>query len=100
MAEMALLDPIAASPRKKTQDQPLVSESPGLRASVSRKDPWIVRWGLTLAALSVLGVLVIVPLVHVFVQAFGDGARAYWRYLLAYRDTRHAILLTPTVEPR
>jgi sulfate transport system permease protein len=59
----------------------------------------LVRWGLTLAALSVLGVLVIVPLAHVFVQAFDEGALAYWRSLVDDRDTRHAILLTLTVAP-
>jgi sulfate transport system permease protein len=70
-----------------------------LRSPLARQDPWLVRWGLTLAALFVLGVLVIVPLAHVFVQAFGEGPRAYWHYLIEDRDTRHAILLTLTVAP-
>jgi sulfate/thiosulfate transport system permease protein len=76
-----------------------VSASGNVRVPVSRQDPWFVRWGLTLAALAVLGVLVIVPLVHVFVQALGDGPRAYWRALAEDADTRHAILLTLTVAP-
>jgi sulfate transport system permease protein len=71
----------------------------GLRPPLARQDPWLVRWGLTLAALTVLSVLVIIPLASVFVQAFGEGPRTYWKNLFQDADTRSAILLTLTVAP-
>jgi sulfate/thiosulfate transport system permease protein len=37
-----------------------------------------VRWGLTAIALGFLACFLFVPLAAVFVQAFGEGARAYW----------------------
>jgi sulfate transport system permease protein len=58
-----------------------------------------VRWGLTISALAVLGVLVILPLANVFVQALGEGPRTYWKNLVVDADTRNAILLTLTVAP-
>src|SRR5437879_1352058 len=64
---------------------------------LSRQDPWPVRWGLTIAALAILGVLVILPLANVFVQALGEGPRTYWKNLFQDADTRNAILLTLTV---
>jgi sulfate transport system permease protein len=78
---------------------------PGTQVSVPstpysvRRDPWPVRWGLTLAAVAVVTVLVIVPLVHVFYQALANGPRVYWDSLAADPDTRHSILLTLTVAP-
>lgn len=63
------------------------------------RDPWPVRWGLTLAAVSVVGLLVVVPLVNVFWQALSHGVGVYWNNLVADPDTRHAILLTLTVAP-
>jgi sulfate transport system permease protein len=73
-------------------------QAAGTRYSV-RRDPWPVRWGLTLAAVAVVTVLVIVPLVHVFYQALANGPGIYWDSLAAEPDTRHAILLTLTVAP-
>lgn len=70
-----------------------------LRPPLARQDPWPVRWGLTLAALAVLGVLVVFPLANVFAQALGDGPRSYWENLMGNADTRHAVLLTLTVAP-
>jgi sulfate transport system permease protein len=64
-----------------------------------RQDHWLVRWGLTLAAVAVVTVLVIVPLVHVFYQALANGPRVYWDSLAADPDTRHSIFLTLTVAP-
>ncbi|MBV9123162.1 MAG: sulfate ABC transporter permease subunit CysW [Planctomycetes bacterium] len=69
------------------------------RPGHARQDHWAVRWGLTLAALAVVGVLVIVPVVNVFYQAFAGGVRVYWENLVADPDTRQAILLTLTVAP-
>jgi sulfate/thiosulfate transport system permease protein len=62
------------------------------------RDPWPVRWGLTLAAVSVLVVLVVVPVVHVFWQAFARGPAAYFHNLFDPL-TRHAIFLTLIVAP-
>lgn len=52
--------------------------------------------GLTVA---IVGLLVLVPLASVFVQAFSGGVGAYLRNLTADPDTRHAILLTLIVAP-
>ncbi len=65
----------------------------------AQQDPWLVRWGLTGAAVAAVGVLILLPVVNVFVNAFGNGLAAYWRSLYADPDTRHAILLTLTVAP-
>ena len=64
-----------------------------------QQDPALVRWGLTLAALLVIVVLVIVPVVNVFVQALANGLPAYWHNLVGNADTRHSILLTLIVAP-
>ena len=71
--------------------------SPERRAAL--QDPWFVRWGLILAAVSVVGGLVIVPVIHVFYEALARGAGTYIQNLLSDPDTRHAILLTLTVAP-
>jgi sulfate transport system permease protein len=63
------------------------------------RDSALVRWGLTLAALFVIGVVIVVPVVHVFYQALRNGPAVYWRYLFDDPHTRHAILLTLTVAP-
>lgn len=62
-------------------------------------DPPLVRWGLTFLAIAILVVLVVIPVVHVFTQAFANGAWVYWHNLVANADTRHAILLTLIVAP-
>src|SRR5499427_1954575 len=63
------------------------------------QDPWLVRWGLIVAAVGVVGVLVLVPVINVFYEALARGADTYMQNLLADADTRHAILLTLTVAP-
>ena len=65
----------------------------------AQEDPLVLRWGLIAAAVAVVGVLVIVPVVNVFVQAFGAGLSGYWRNLAGDPDTRHAIMLTLLVAP-
>ena len=77
----------------------LPTAAPPSRSRRAQQDPWLVHWGLTLTAVGVVGVLVIVPVANVFVQAFGAGLKAYWRNLVADPDTRHAILLTLIVAP-
>jgi sulfate/thiosulfate transport system permease protein len=63
----------------------------------SQRDPWPVRWGLTLVA--VITVLVIVPVVHVFWQALTRGPWVYWENLVGNAETRHAILLSLAIAP-
>jgi sulfate transport system permease protein len=62
-------------------------------------DPWYVRWALIGVALGIIAVVVVVPVVHVFWLAFGNGLAGYWEALAGDADTRHAILLTMTVAP-
>jgi sulfate transport system permease protein len=69
------------------------------RIRYAQRDPAWVRWTLTLAAAAVVGVLIVVPVVHVFAGALADGVAAYWKNLSADPDTRHSILLTLTVVP-
>ena len=74
--------------------------SPPTRAAPrGRQDPLWVRVTLTTAALLVIGALIVVSAVSVFVQAFADGAPAYFAELFGDRATRSAILLTLTVAP-
>ncbi len=63
------------------------------------EDPAWVRWLLTGVALMFLTVLVIVPVVSVFAEAFADGFAAYLENLLGDPDTRSAMLLTVIVAP-
>jgi sulfate transport system permease protein len=65
----------------------------------AQEDPWPVRWGLTLAAVAVVTVLVVVPVANVFSQALANGPGVYMSVFAADPDTRHAILLTLTVAP-
>ncbi len=44
-------------------------------------------------------VLIIVPLIYVFVQAFGNGPAAWWAELVRDRDTQHSIFLTVVLAP-
>lgn len=67
-------------------------------AGPSRVDPPLVRWGLTLAALAVLTVLIIIPVVHVFYEALSPGLSAYLA-ALQEKNTVKAIKLTLTVVP-
>lgn len=73
--------------------------APPLPARPARQDHWLVRGGLTLATLSVVGVLIVVPLVSVFARAFAKGVGPYWDSLFGDPDTRHSILMTATVAP-
>ncbi len=78
----------ASAPRAKTT-----------RTSHAQQDPAWVRWCLILAATAVVGVLVVVPVVHVFAGALSEGLGAYWSNLFADPNTRHSIRLTLTVAP-
>jgi sulfate transport system permease protein len=62
------------------------------------QDPAWLRWTLTLAAAAVLVVLIVVPVICVFVQAFAGGPQAFGE-ALADPDTLASIGLTLTVAP-
>jgi sulfate transport system permease protein len=63
------------------------------------EDPLWVRLTLIGLAVTIMGALVVVPLVNVFVQAFADGVGTYVDNLTRDPDTVHAILLTLQVAP-
>jgi sulfate/thiosulfate transport system permease protein len=73
-------------------------EGRGQRRTAAQ-DPWLVRWGFIVAAVGVVGMLVIVPVINVFYEALARGGGTYVKNLLADPDTRHAIVLTLTVAP-
>lgn len=54
---------------------------------------------LITATIGIVGLLVLLPLINVFAQAFSTGMRAYWHHLVNDPDTRHAIFLTLVVAP-
>jgi sulfate transport system permease protein len=65
----------------------------------AHEDPPLVRTGLILAAVTVMGFFVVVPLVNVFAGAFSEGVGVYWQNLAGDPDTLHSIFLTLTVAP-
>ncbi len=62
-------------------------------------EPLWLRLLLISTACSVIVVLIIVPLVYVFVQAFASGPGEWWHQLFDDPDTRHSVFLTLTVAP-
>jgi sulfate transport system permease protein len=67
--------------------------------AAARQDPAWVRYLLTLSAVGVVGVLIVVPVAHVFYQALKPGWATYWHNLTGDAETRHAIMLTLIVAP-
>lgn len=67
--------------------------------AVARRDPLVVRIGLTAAAILIITVLIVIPVVNVFYQALASGVGVYWNNLVGDRDTLHSILLTLIVAP-
>jgi sulfate/thiosulfate transport system permease protein len=65
----------------------------------AHEDPPIVRRLLIGLALAVMILLVVVPLVVVFVEAFSKGLSVYWDNLVHDPDTVHSIRLTLLVAP-
>ena len=63
----------------------------------AQEDPPLVRWLLIAAAAGVVGILVVIPVVFVFVQALGPGLSVYFQNLFEDPDTWHSIKLTLTV---
>ena len=76
---------------------PILQPIPQVRRA--QTDPLLVRWCLTGFAVLTVGLLVIVPVVHVFYQAFGAGVSAYVQSLIGDPDTRHSIFLTLMIAP-
>jgi sulfate transport system permease protein len=70
-----------------------------VRKPRTQEDPAWIRWGLTLIVLAVVGVLIVIPVVHVFAQALAEGVGVYWDNLFNDPDTLHSIRLTLTVVP-
>jgi sulfate transport system permease protein len=66
---------------------------PAALPKVIVRDPWYIRWPLTALVVAFLGVMVVVPLANVFVQAFSLGWNVV-REALTDRYTLLAIRLT------
>jgi len=80
----------------------VVLQPPAVPAGKVRKaqqDPAWVRWGLTSLAVIVVGVLIVIPVINIFVEALREGFGVYWKNLIDDPDTRHSIILTLTVVP-
>jgi sulfate transport system permease protein len=65
----------------------------------AHEDPAWVRWTLVSLAILVMTLLVLVPLLNVFVEAFADGIGTYWKNLVHDADTLHSVWLTLMVAP-
>jgi sulfate/thiosulfate transport system permease protein len=65
----------------------------------AHEDPVWVRLTLIASAIGVMLLLVVVPLVNVFVEAFAGGVAVYWQNLVGDPDTLHSIFLTLSVAP-
>src|ERR1700752_317941 len=65
----------------------------------AQEDPAFVRWLSIATALVVVGVLIVIPVVNVFYEAFAAGPAVYWNSLVGDSDTLAAIRLTLFVAP-
>jgi sulfate transport system permease protein len=82
---------------KATLDTPVTESHRRVRRA--QEDPAVVRWLLIGMAISLIGILVVIPLTFVFVEAFKGGLSVYMTNLVNDRDTWHSIGLTLTVVP-
>ena len=71
----------------------------GVKSRHAQEDPAVVRVALIATSFVVMGLLVVIPLVNVFVEAFSRRPRAYWEALAGDPDTLDAIWLTLKVAP-
>ncbi len=76
-----------------------MSEPIGGKSRRGAEDPAIVRWTMIGIAFLVMTVLVVVPLINVFYEAFAQGFDVYWANLFEDEDTISAITLTLKVAP-
>jgi len=77
---------------------PVVSVSK-THGRAAQQDPAWLRYTLIGTAMAIIGLLIIVPVVSVFYQAFAAGPGVYWKNLMGDSDTRHSIYLTFLVVP-
>jgi sulfate/thiosulfate transport system permease protein len=77
----------------------MTDDPSALPRNSSRRDPAWVRYLFISLTLGIIGILVVIPLVNVFAQAFSRGMTAYWNALAADPDTRHSIFLTLMIAP-
>src|SRR5262245_23813257 len=71
----------------------------GVQVRIAREDPAWVRLALTLVAISIVGLLIVVPIANVFAGALSEGVGVYFKNLVGDGDTLHSIFLTLTVVP-
>ena len=76
-----------------------MATSETVAARRAQQDPAAVQAVLIATALAVLGVLIVLPVVNVFYEAFAKGPAAYWDALAGDPDTLAAIRLTLIVAP-
>jgi sulfate/thiosulfate transport system permease protein len=79
--------------------EPKPASSGRLQVRRAQEDPAWVRWSLTVAAVTAIIVLVVIPIANVFVGALSGGVGVYWKNLVADPDTRHSMFLTLSVVP-
>jgi len=77
----------------------MATNANGIAPPRPRTDPAWVRVLLIGFTVGIIGLLIVVPLVNVFVQAFSKGMLAYWKALANDNDTLHSIFLTLMVAP-
>lgn len=62
-------------------------------------EPHWLRFLLITAAIGAISILILIPLLYVFFQAFANGWEGYFDTLWRDPDTRHSIWMTVTVAP-
>jgi sulfate transport system ATP-binding protein len=77
----------------------MATPSNALAVRRAQEDPLLVRWLLIAAAVATVGLLIIIPIVNVFYEAFARGPAPYWESLVGDSDTLSAIRLTLLVAP-
>ncbi len=70
------------------------------RRQRAAQDPLWLRVLLTSMALAIVGILIFLPILHVFVHAFSEGPFSYFEHLFGDSANRDAILTTLSVAPR
>lgn len=74
-----------------------VTSGTGQPRRIASQDPAWVRWMLISAAYAVVFVLIVIPVVNVFYEAFRKGPVVYANNLFFDADTRHAMWMTGTI---
>jgi sulfate transport system permease protein len=60
-----------------------VSTGGGLARRLAQREPWWIRYTLIAVVVAILSVLIVVPVVNIFAQAFGNGWTAYKQAFIA-----------------